>query len=413
MSAPTLLYANNASTTLAAGISNTATSMTVNSSAEFAAPVSGQAFFCTLNDAATGLLEEIVLVTGITGTTWTIQRGAQGTTALSWNAADLVSQYVTAGDMQSFAQIELLQTSGYTSATATGTANAITAALPGPNTNVPNGFYCILKALGANTGAVTLTLTLGGVAQATLPIKKFNNAALAAGDIPGAGYPIWLSFSTTYNSYVMINPATLALATTATNIAGGALYDIPYQASAGVTEFISAPTVHGQVLTYTDTGDLGWLSPTGATANPLVFNGAGAGDVVGTEFIGGALRTISYNSIGALSVNWFTQSGQQQLASPAGWQKLPGGLIVKWGRLPYVRDSAVHVWTYSANGGIAFPNATLVVIPSLYSLDTSKLSSATSVVGVGGYSRTTFSYMMSATWAGGGGPQINYIALGY
>ncbi|WNS31581.1 hypothetical protein RQP58_14310 [Enterobacter asburiae] len=98
----TLLAANNAQTVLAAGISSSATSMTVNTGtgALFPSPVSGTSFFkLTLVDAATGLITEIVHVTARTGDTMTIDRGQEGTTARAWSANDIAANMMTAGTL--------------------------------------------------------------------------------------------------------------------------------------------------------------------------------------------------------------------------------------------------------------------------------------------------------------------------
>lgn len=98
----TLLAANNAQTVLAAGISASATSMTVNSGtgALFPAPSAGVSFFkLTLIDAATGQLTEIVHVTSRSGDTMTIDRGQEGTTARAWSANDIAANMMTAGTL--------------------------------------------------------------------------------------------------------------------------------------------------------------------------------------------------------------------------------------------------------------------------------------------------------------------------
>ena len=95
------LFANNASTTLAAPISNTATSVTLasGSGSEFPNPSANQQFALTFNDAATGLLTEIVYCTGRAGDTLTIVRAQEGTVAQNWAAGDLASNFVTAGTL--------------------------------------------------------------------------------------------------------------------------------------------------------------------------------------------------------------------------------------------------------------------------------------------------------------------------
>ncbi|MEG6443277.1 hypothetical protein [Enterobacter roggenkampii] len=98
----TLLAANNAQTVLAAGISASATSMTVNTGtgALFPAPVSGTSFFkLTLIDAATGQITEIVHVTARSGDTMTIDRAQEGTTARAWSANDIAANMMTAGTL--------------------------------------------------------------------------------------------------------------------------------------------------------------------------------------------------------------------------------------------------------------------------------------------------------------------------
>jgi hypothetical protein len=101
------IFANNASTTLAAPISNSATSVTLASGtgALFPNPSPGQQFALTFNDAATGLLTEIVYCTSRTGDVLTIVRGQESTTAQSWLAGDLAANLCTAGQMSAMQQI--------------------------------------------------------------------------------------------------------------------------------------------------------------------------------------------------------------------------------------------------------------------------------------------------------------------
>ncbi|EPW5280637.1 hypothetical protein ACWMSZ_004126 [Yersinia enterocolitica] len=103
----TLLSANNASTVLSAGISASATTLTVNTGTGglFPSPVSGTSFFkLTLIDAATGTLTEIVHVTARTGDTMTIVREQEGTVSRLWSANDIAANMMTAGTLDLFAQ---------------------------------------------------------------------------------------------------------------------------------------------------------------------------------------------------------------------------------------------------------------------------------------------------------------------
>lgn len=85
-----VLYANNATSTLAASISDTATSMSVASGhgARFPAITGSDYFYLTLADNAGNI--EIVLVYARSTDTMTMVRGLDGTTARAWSAGDKV-----------------------------------------------------------------------------------------------------------------------------------------------------------------------------------------------------------------------------------------------------------------------------------------------------------------------------------
>jgi len=105
-----LLFANNASSSLAGPISNVATSCNLQAGAGtlFPNPGAGQTFAGTLTDAATGLLNEIVSVTARTADTLTIVRAQEGTVAESWLAGDLFNNLWTAGQAAAMQQTSLL-----------------------------------------------------------------------------------------------------------------------------------------------------------------------------------------------------------------------------------------------------------------------------------------------------------------
>ena len=136
-----ILFCNNASTTLAGAINNTATSLQLatGSGALFATPINGSYiggnYTCmTLNDAATGLLFEILHVTAVVGDTLTVVRGQEGTTAISWLAGDKAANFWTAGSAATMSQpIDVQQQAGNYTVDTSGAANTITAALtPAP-----------------------------------------------------------------------------------------------------------------------------------------------------------------------------------------------------------------------------------------------------------------------------------------
>lgn len=84
----TFVFANNVNTTLAAAASNTATTLTLASSTGLPSLSAGEIMPLTLNDAATGLIYEIVYVTAISGVTLTVERAQEGTGAQSWSIGD-------------------------------------------------------------------------------------------------------------------------------------------------------------------------------------------------------------------------------------------------------------------------------------------------------------------------------------
>ena len=100
------LYTNNASTTLASGITNSATSLTVTSGngTKFPSPTGIDYFMCTLQGAS-GTPIEIVKVTARSTDTFTIVRAQEGTTASAFNANDIVELRVTAAEMTQINQL--------------------------------------------------------------------------------------------------------------------------------------------------------------------------------------------------------------------------------------------------------------------------------------------------------------------
>lgn len=101
-------FSNNAVTTLAAGISDSATEITLTSDAAFASVGTGgliQAL--TITDPANVLPPEVVHATAIPGAGQrTVTRGQDGTTAQTWGAGAIVSARVTAGMLGSFVQAD-------------------------------------------------------------------------------------------------------------------------------------------------------------------------------------------------------------------------------------------------------------------------------------------------------------------
>lgn len=91
------VFANNVNTTLAASATSTQTTLTLGSATNLPTLSTGQVMPLTLNDAATRAIYEIVYVTAISGSTLTVTRGEEGTTAVAWNTGDYAYCAFTGG----------------------------------------------------------------------------------------------------------------------------------------------------------------------------------------------------------------------------------------------------------------------------------------------------------------------------
>jgi len=105
-----MLFANNCNTTLNGGITAVATSMVVTSTTNFPVPTGSQYFYCTLADAATQTTIEIVKVTAVSGTTFTIVRGQDGTTGTAFASGDVISLRLVRANLNDFPKLDEVNT---------------------------------------------------------------------------------------------------------------------------------------------------------------------------------------------------------------------------------------------------------------------------------------------------------------
>ena len=99
------LFSNNPSTTVTSGgTTNTDTSWTVASSAAFPAASNSAVPATLFHVADPAAPSELIAVTNVSGTTWTVTRGAEGTTACVHAAGFTVYQVVSAGDLTAMKQ---------------------------------------------------------------------------------------------------------------------------------------------------------------------------------------------------------------------------------------------------------------------------------------------------------------------
>lgn len=175
---------NNASTTIAAGISSSATSVTLASGTgvEFPAISGSQYFRATFVKAGAPGTFEIVKVTARSVDTCTIVRAQEGTTAQNWALDDYFNLFLTAADVSAFVQFEDLQAQAGNYAVDTGAANAYVVALSPTLTAHVTGLPIRWKAANSSTGASTFNEG-GGNGSLTTP----NGSALQANDIVAGG----------------------------------------------------------------------------------------------------------------------------------------------------------------------------------------------------------------------------------
>lgn len=182
-----VLYANNASTTLAGSVTTIATSCTLltGTGALFPNPSAGQYFCMTFTDAATNLIREIVHVTARSGDVCTIVRAQESTTAKAWSVADNALNLWTAGSAASLAQVSQVQAQADNYAADSGTANALVITLslaPASYTALIGAPIRVLKSASANTSSVTINVNGLGAKSITMP----GIVAVTAGALPAS-----------------------------------------------------------------------------------------------------------------------------------------------------------------------------------------------------------------------------------
>jgi hypothetical protein len=181
----TILWSNNASTTVSGSI--TAASTTVQLAAGtgvlFPNPTGGDYFCATFYDQATKTQNEIVHCTARSGDVCTIVRAQEGTVAQAWNAGDIFANLVTAGTLRAFVQTGAAPAANTTIVyvgddTSTTPNLVICTTTPVPSA-LALGMQFNIRIKNNNTSAVNVQLNGGTSMSAT----RQNGAALAQGDL--------------------------------------------------------------------------------------------------------------------------------------------------------------------------------------------------------------------------------------
>jgi hypothetical protein len=181
--------------------------------------------------------------------------------------------------------------------------------------------------IGTNFSGTAASLTAGNAtlaANATSAVKATNIAGgsnLRVAYNTAADTTAFIAAPTVDSTYLKYTTAgglswgAVDLASSATNIAGGAQRQIVVQTGAGATGFVAAPSVNATYLQYTTAGGLAWAAVSGATggtvtsitASSTAVNGlslsGGTITASGTIGITGTLSLISPPAIGSTTPN--------------------------------------------------------------------------------------------------------------
>ena len=191
----TFVFVNNFSTTLAAALTSTATTVTLASSTGLPTLASGQIMPLTLNDAATGQIYEILYVTAISGATLTIERAQEGTAAQAWAIGDYAKCMPTAQSVEPSGgnpaqTFQVASASANNQAINLGQAQAYFAALNGSSSEAFN------VANGTSTNEAINFSQVVGIGQS---IASFS-ASLNTTYVNGGTKPIHIYANTVYSS---------------------------------------------------------------------------------------------------------------------------------------------------------------------------------------------------------------------
>jgi hypothetical protein len=191
----TILFANNAASTLASNITSGATSLTLaaGTGTLFPNPSAGQYFLITMIPASTGVPGEIMQVTARSGDTLTVVRAQESTTATAYSAGDAVSNQLTAGSLNNFIQTgvsspnRIVTTSGAFTLLSTDNNGSVglnrTTSVATSSATLPSGVTAPFKVtvvdLASNFNAYPVTISYpggqvgpNGATTATLNINK-------------------------------------------------------------------------------------------------------------------------------------------------------------------------------------------------------------------------------------------------
>lgn len=306
-----LVFANNATSTLAGAITNTSTSVSLQTGegALFPSPTAGEYFVGSFVDAATGLLTEIVWCTARSGDVLTIVRAQESTSALPWNPGDFFSNLWTAGQAAEMLQQGQVPGSITYYGTDTGSANAIVATMAPALSALATGDLLEITVLHANTNS---TVTLNASAVGAHNVYRVDGSALAIGDIQASPYAGLFSWNGNTNQFLLLNPCTWASNNTTPTVetSGSGTYTTPAGCVRLVIEMVGGGSGGGGAGTTTSGGSgqaggntsFGGLTCAGGVATPASSGSsypspaaASGGDINVSGSLGGPGSQFTFN----------------------------------------------------------------------------------------------------------------------
>lgn len=178
-------HANNYSTTLYASIADSDTSLVVTSATGLPTITSGQVYRLTL---VNGAEYEIVEVTAASGSTLTITRAVEGTTAVAWSAGAIIQLRTTADSHDRKVDIPSSVTSGkiLKSNGTVYTSSTETYAVPGTSGNVMTSDGTNWTSAAPSGGGGITMNTASGATQALAVNNGYvcTNASQCVGTLP-------------------------------------------------------------------------------------------------------------------------------------------------------------------------------------------------------------------------------------
>lgn len=185
------VFADFVNTVLAAAVNTTQLTISVSSATNIPLVATGQQYALVVMDSTQSLFE-VMYVTGVSGTTLTVLRGQEGTTAQSWITGDAVYGCITAGVatrlIQRIRQQQTLSANTVLASSSSGqsifTSGALTTTLPSATEpGINNTIF------GNATGAVTITTGVIPPGAATL-------SSVAGGTLAATTYYVKTTFVT-------------------------------------------------------------------------------------------------------------------------------------------------------------------------------------------------------------------------